>query len=78
MNARLVKIDGILYTSNEVTQRKYTINDACSIALMCMNGKPICINSIRGRNHRDDDQKITLVELNSLVASIVDDSYYGY
>ncbi len=73
---KLVFIDGIAYTESETKVAKYTVADAVTAAktiLAQRNIRVYCSNAISGRELRE---KITLLELNELSQSIVDDTNY--
>ena len=62
-----------MYTNSEKTEKNYTIGQAVVAARIRCGEKTICVNAVCGRN---DNEKITLAELNRIADEIVDDTYY--
>ena len=69
---KLVKLD-IPYTERETVEKNYTVQQALEAASVRMNGRPICLDAIRRRSR---DEKITLVELNTIADLVIDDTRY--
>ena len=66
--------DGVAFTHQEATEKKYTtgdVNRAIDARLMNKRHSGICINAIA---HLTTDTRLTLVELNELVNSVVWDT----
>jgi len=65
----------IPYTKTEKTEKKWTVGQAVAAAEIRLKGIPMCVNALRGWYY-DLSTKITLVELNQIADSLVDDSHY--
>lgn len=66
--------DGVGFTYHEATVKKYTLGDvnrAIDARLMNKRHNGICVNAIA---HLDKNTRLTLVELNQLVDSVVWDT----
>lgn len=71
----------IFYTLTERTEKSKTVGQAVNIALMLLrerhNLNKVCTNALhRGRHRREDDEPITVVELNKLVEDMVNDTTF--
>lgn len=69
-----------IYTKSERTVKKYTVEQAVNSALVRLNKiglTQVCTDKIKGRNN---DEKITLEELNRISDELYDDTIYydGY
>ena len=65
----------IPYTKSEKTEKRWTVGQAVKAAELRLKGIPMCVNCLRGRYY-DMSTKITLVELNQIADSLVDDSHF--
>ncbi len=66
------------YTFKERTVKCYTVAEAINAAQIRLGeDKPMCTNSLYVCGiRRDNDEKITLVELNQIADRLVDDSHF--
>jgi hypothetical protein len=63
----------ITYTLSEQTEKKYTVQTAAGAALTRLGNKSVCLDKIMGRPYPDS---LTLVEVNTLADSLVDDTLF--
>ena len=67
----------IPYTNSERTQKRYTVGQAIEIAKLYLANKysltQVCVNKIRSRQN---EETITLVELNKITEDLIDDTMY--
>ena len=69
----------VIYIQSEKTNKKYTIGQAVEMAKNVLQSKrghahtALCTTAVKSRNRTE---KITLVELNQLIESMVNDSTY--
>lgn len=65
------------YTFSERTVKNKTVGQACQIAKQVLKEKynihELCTNAV---HNRPNDESITVVELNTLVSNLVDDTVY--
>lgn len=69
-----IRFDGVTFTHQEATIRKYTladVNRAIDARLTNKRHNGICINAT---THLNADSRLTLIELNQLVDSVVWDT----
>lgn len=65
------------YTFKERTVKCCTVGQAINVAQIRLGGQAVCTTSLWVHGvRRDNDEKITLVELNQIADRLVDDSHY--
>ena len=64
---------GIQYTQAEKTERKYLPSFALAQARAILKGQSVCVNAM---NKYQDDDLLTLEQVNDLVSEMVGDSCY--